>query len=280
MRDDSEDAIRAAAEAIREADALVFAAGAGMGVDSGLPDFRGDQGFWRAYPPYARLGLGFTALANPAWFRQDPRFGWGFYGHRLELYRATAPHDGFQILQSWAREKSLGAFVSTSNVDGHFQRAGFDPDRIVEVHGAIDWLQCFDSCGAEPFPADEFSVCVDPTSMKAEGDLPSCPECGELARPNILMFGDADWDGVRTAAQARRFQSWLGSLGGARLVVVECGAGRAVPTIRLGSEELVRKYRGMLVRINPREPEVPHGQISLPIRALEALEAIDEVLQG
>ena len=70
--------------------------GRDAGVDSGLPDFRGNQGFWKAYPPYARLGLGFTALATPASFRSDPPFGWGFYGHRLNLYRAAVPHGGFR----------------------------------------------------------------------------------------------------------------------------------------------------------------------------------------
>jgi NAD-dependent SIR2 family protein deacetylase len=54
-----------AAEAIAAAGALLIGAGAGMGVDSGLPDFRGAQGFWRAYPPYERLGLDFESLANP-----------------------------------------------------------------------------------------------------------------------------------------------------------------------------------------------------------------------
>ncbi len=54
-------------------------AGAGIGVDSGLPDFRGNQGFWRAYPPFAELGLSFVDMANPQWFASDPEFAWGFY---------------------------------------------------------------------------------------------------------------------------------------------------------------------------------------------------------
>ena len=72
-----------------------------MGVDSGLPDFRGHQGFWDAYPPYARLGLRFTDLASPRWFASDPAFGWGFYGHRRNLYRETTPHPGFDVLRRW-----------------------------------------------------------------------------------------------------------------------------------------------------------------------------------
>ena len=67
------DAIAAAAEAVRHAGALVVTIGAGMGVDSGLPDFRGTDGFWATYPPFRQLGLSFSALANPRWFEDDPR---------------------------------------------------------------------------------------------------------------------------------------------------------------------------------------------------------------
>src|SRR5436853_4303898 len=73
------DALNAAAEAVRSAEALLVTAGAGMGVDSGLPDFRGPEGFWRAYPPYRRLRLRFEQLANPEAFARDPHLAWGFY---------------------------------------------------------------------------------------------------------------------------------------------------------------------------------------------------------
>src|SRR3954447_18240817 len=107
----NEDALRQATEAILEADALLIGTGAGMGVDSGLPDFRGPQGFWRAYPVYAKLGLDFQSMANPRWFRSDPTLAWGFFGHRLNLYRATQPHEGFGILKKWATNMRLGHFV-------------------------------------------------------------------------------------------------------------------------------------------------------------------------
>jgi NAD-dependent SIR2 family protein deacetylase len=81
-------------------------------------------------------------VADPRWFRDDPQLAWGFYGHRMNLYRATAPHVGFRILHSWSESKSSGAFVFTSNVDGHFQRAGFDEKRVWEVHGSILFGQC------------------------------------------------------------------------------------------------------------------------------------------
>ena len=106
------------ADIIRNASALVITAGAGMGVDSGLPDFRGNQGFWNAYPMYERLGLSFVQAANPEHFVDDPQFGWGFYGHRTNLYRNCTPHAGFGILQDWINEYGLDYFVVTSNVDG------------------------------------------------------------------------------------------------------------------------------------------------------------------
>ena len=80
------DNAKQAAVALQAADALLVTAGAGMGVDSGLPDFRGQQGFWRAYPAIARLGLCFEEMANPAWFDKDAALAWAFYGHRLNLY--------------------------------------------------------------------------------------------------------------------------------------------------------------------------------------------------
>ncbi len=86
-----DETFRKAAEAIRGARALVITAGAGMGVDSGLPDFRGPEGFWNAYPMYRHLGIDFVGAANPAHFERDPAFGWGFYGHRTNLYRQTRP---------------------------------------------------------------------------------------------------------------------------------------------------------------------------------------------
>jgi NAD-dependent SIR2 family protein deacetylase len=268
-------ALARAACAVREADALLVTAGAGMGVDSGLPDFRGDAGFWRVYPPFAQLGLRFVDLASPRWFEDDPALAWGFYGHRLNLYRATPPHRGFATLLDWARGMPRGAFVFTSNVDGHFQRAGFDPARVVECHGAIETSQCAIPCAPELFPSAA-DVAVDPVHFRARGALPACPRCGGLARPNVLMFGDSSWIDARTGAQEARFAAWLRDLRAApaRLVVVELGAGTGVPTVRLTGESLARRLGATLVRVNPREPEAPPGAISLAAGALEAIDAL------
>jgi NAD-dependent SIR2 family protein deacetylase len=262
-----------AAELIAGADALLVCAGAGMGVDSGLPDFRGDEGFWHAYPPYERLGLRFVELADPKHFTQDPGLAWGFYGHRLDLYRQTVPHEGFRLLRRWGAAKPGGSAVFTSNVDGQFQKAGFD--LVGEAHGSIHQLQCAIPCGTDIWPA-ELGVQVDETSMRAAEPLPACVTCGKLARPNILMFGDFDWVSRRSAEQLRAVNEWRRR--NPDLVVIELGAGSAVPTVRRYAE-LASASTGALIRINPREPEIRHNRgISLPYGALETLTALDSLL--
>jgi len=273
MNKDTADALDRAAEAIAGADALLITAGAGIGVDSGLPDFRGNEGFWRSYPPMRHLGIGFMDMANPIWFRRDPELAWGFYGHRLELYRAADPHHGFAIIREWSGSKPHGSFVFTSNVDGQFQKAGFDRHRVLECHGSIHHLQCLDHCG-EIISADGVEVAVDAETFRASPPLPSCPRCGALARPNVLMFNDWGWLPERTSAQERRFADWIGALGGARLAVIEIGAGTAVPTVRMTSEQLARRSGGALIRINVREPQVPHGHTGIAMGGLDALREI------
>ncbi len=270
------------AKAIREADALLITAGAGMGVDSGLPDFRGNQGFWKAYPLVAKLGLSFADIADPVWFERDPQLAWAFYGHRLNLYRKITPHDGFAKLLSWAAAKPEGYFVFTSNVDGHFQKAGFDADRVAECHGSIHHFQCADghahACADSIWEAAEEQVTVDEIVFRAANPLPQCRHCGGMARPNIMMFGDFSWIAERSNAQYKRFNQWLAALEkkNARLVAIELGAGTTIPTVRQTSEHVVDRLKGKLIRINPREPEVPRGQHSMATGALAGIRQLEE----
>jgi NAD-dependent SIR2 family protein deacetylase len=260
------DTLARALDALDRADALVITAGAGMGVDSGLPDFRGDEGFWRAYPPFGKLGLRFTELANPRWFRTDPALAWGFYGHRKNLYADTVPHNGFLRLKHFAAGLRHGAFVFTSNVDGQFHKAGFAEDKIAECHGSIHHLQCLDPrCGSGIWASAE-RIAVDPDTMRAAPPYPSCPRCGGLARPNVLMFGDSTWLPERSDQQEHWLSTWLAAT--RRRVVIELGAGTAIPTVRRFSEVA---GSGTLIRVNPREPEGPSGTLSFTLGAAEAL---------
>ncbi len=266
----------AAAARISAADGLIITAGAGMGVDSGLPDFRGDRGFWQAYPMYERLGLSFIDAANPQHFERDPLFGWGFYGHRTNLYRQTEPHEGFFDLLDWIDRFGLVSFVVTSNVDGQFQKAGFPDSSVLEVHGSIHHLQCLEPCQRKIWVNNEDFV-IDHATMRAESS-PTCPSCGGVARPNILMFGDFSWLSDRTSAQEDRFRTFLHELSGKKIVVIEMGAGSAIPTIRHMSESLGRQTGVDVIRINPREPQIGGSHFSFAVGAREGLEEIGRYL--
>lgn len=265
-----------AAEIIASASALVITAGAGMGVDSGLPDFRGNHGFWNAYPMYERLGLSFVQAANPEHFENDPHFGWGFYGHRTNLYRETVPHAGFEILKSWIARYKLKHFIVTSNVDGQFQKAGFTENHILEVHGSIHHLQCTVPCNQNIWPnLAEYDI--DESTMRAK-DIPFCPKCQHVARPNILMFGDYAWLHHRTAIQEDNFDNFLQESQGEQLVVIEMGAGSSIPTIRNLSERLGQRQSVTVLRINPREPQIRSPHISFTGGAVEILQQIQSLL--
>lgn len=266
-------ALEQAAALIAQGEALIVAAGAGMGVDSGLPDFRGPEGFWRAYPALARAGLDFTAVASPRTFEHDARLAWGFYGHRLALYRRTQPHAGFGLLRGWGERAAQGLAVFTSNVDGQFQRAGFDAGPLHECHGSLHWLQCLRGCGQPPWPADGLVPDVDEVECRWRGDLPACAGCGGLARPNLLMFGDGGWAGGRYDAQRQGLARWLARV--ERPVLIEIGAGTAVPSVRHFCQQLLARRQAQLIRINPREPAVAAAQgIGLAMGALDALQAL------
>jgi len=264
------DAIRQAAEAIDQADGLIITAGAGMGVDSGLPDFRGDSGFWSAYPALGQAGLHFHDIACATTFLDDPTLAWGFYGHRLRLYRETIPNPGFAILREFARYKEHGAFVYTSNVDGQFQKAGFPDSEVVECHGSIHFLQCQNGCLEHIWPATAFQPEVDQTRCRLLNSPPRCPQCGEIARPNIVMFEDLQWLDRRFREREARLKTWLASI--RHLVVIEIGAGGTIPTVRHYGE----RQSGFLIRINPREADLPAGcqGVGLALPGLVALSQI------
>lgn len=250
----------------QQADALIFSAGAGMGVDSGLPDFRGNQGMWQAYPELGKHKLDFTSIANPKAFKRDAYLAWGFYGHRLDLYRKTEPHQGFKQLKQIADQLQLPYFVFTSNVDGQFQKAGFDEQFIYECHGSIHHVQCTTPCSKSIWQATALDPIIEHTLCQWQGPLPTCPNCGGLSRPNILMFDDYHWISKRQEQQQQRLETWLNHH--KNVLVIEMGAGTTIPTVRYFSEQ----FSPYLIRINPREFKLPHqGGLALATTAQQGI---------
>jgi hypothetical protein len=162
---------------------------------------------------------------------------------------------------------------------------------VVECHGSIHFLQPFDNrLDKLVWPAAETlkDLRVNHETFLAEGALPVCPPqagtaAGTLARPNILMFGDWGWDESRTAAQEHSLTQFVESLPReARLVVVEVGAGVAIPTVRHASEGYLDDFpNARLLRINLANPRGPVDQtVAIPVGGKHALTLLDEAIGG
>ena len=172
-------AIPRVAELIAKADALLITAGAGMGVDCGLPDFRGKDGFWRAYPALGKLGISFEEMAQPHVVRRPAGDGVGVLRPpAAAVSRDEAARRVTHAAATGARAMPAGYFVVTSNVDGHFEAAGFRgradsraarQHPSVPVHGALQRCDLAGRCaGSADRSRDD----------QARGTLPRCPSAG------------------------------------------------------------------------------------------------------
>jgi NAD-dependent deacetylase len=156
------------AELMRERRPCVVLTGAGISTESGIPDFRSAGGIWARYDP--------GKVAHIDAFRRDPTRVWEFYALRLEALARAEPNDGHRALAELEEQGWIRALV-TQNVDGLHQRAG--SREVVEVHGSLREAECI-HCGVRVPMADAL------LSLP----LPPCPECGEILKPGVVMFGE------------------------------------------------------------------------------------------
>ncbi len=166
--------IERAAERLARAEHVLVVTGAGISAESGIPTFRGEGGLWR--------GLHAQDLATPEAFRRNPRLVWDWYRWRRGVCNEAEPNPGHQALAELER-RAPDFLLLTQNVDGLHPRAG--SQRLAELHGCIDQARCT-ICGAITH-LDEL--------QDGDDGLPSC-SCGGLARPHILWFGEAYWEGT------------------------------------------------------------------------------------
>jgi len=289
-------ALQRVAEAMESCDALVITAGAGMGVDSGMPAFRGNRSLWKD----REVSMTYEEMSDDKWFFEDPAFAWGINYTQLEMYRHTLTHAGYHTLWRWTQTLCKPWFVFTSNIDGHFEKAGFHREKVVTCHGDIHHLQCVNQqCRGQEKSDNVWSAGVIPSGLGDKVDQSSlrftdtavldqtcfrCPRCNSLARPNIWFCSDrnhAFWPDESDRRQA--FIKWMEALHEAkkRVVVIECGGGMDIPTVRCEGEDAVEEagVGSLLVRINPTDCRVPAEKgVGLPFGAKEGCERIDAAL--
>jgi len=217
-------------------------------------------------------------------FETDPSSAWGFYSHRAMMYQNSKPHDGFQIIKEIVMKKKNNYFIFTSNIDGQFQKAGFPDDKIYECHGSLIWMQCIN---CEDFvwqiPLDSYPA-VDEQTFKVINNIPHCPKCKGVARPNVSMFGDNNftWVSQRSESQKDRLLSWLKTINlKEKFAILEIGCGVSLHSISIETEMLVNQYENaQLIRINPNNLNIPKGNhISIGLGGKIALQSIYDKLQ-
>ena len=156
------------AELLRDRQPCVVLTGAGISTESGIPDFRSAEGVWARYDP--------VEVAHIDALRRDPARVWEFYALRLDALAQAEPNGGHRALAELEQEGWIRAIV-TQNVDGLHGRAGSRD--VVEVHGSLREAECIQCRARVPMAVAVESL-----------PLPACPECGELLKPGVVMFGE------------------------------------------------------------------------------------------
>ncbi|RJP36316.1 MAG: NAD-dependent deacylase [Phycisphaerales bacterium] len=168
------------ARRIAEAKAVWVMTGAGVSAESGVPTFRGKDGFWGEHR--------FEDLATPQAFQRDPETVWRFYLWRRRLMLDRKPNPAHYAIAEVERLKPRFNLI-TQNVDGLHRRAG--SRNVAELHGALFTDRCTE-CGLESR--------FDERGLDAEGDeprklpdcesIPHCSRCSAMMRPGVVWFGE------------------------------------------------------------------------------------------
>jgi NAD-dependent deacetylase len=145
--------------------------GAGVSAESGIPTFRGKDGYWRNLDP--------TKLATPEAFARDPNLVWDWYRERRQRLRKAQPNPAHQAIAKLAVQAAEFLLV-TQNVDNLHRRTGLPAEKIVQIHGDIFMTRC-SRCDFGRYEHEQ---------GHDDSSLPNCPECGALMRPGVVWFGE------------------------------------------------------------------------------------------
>jgi NAD-dependent deacetylase len=227
----------------REQGRVVVLTGAGISAESGIPTFRGKEGFWtvgsREYQP--------QELATWDTFSRDPAMVWSWYLYRATLCGKACPnlaHDALVDL-----EATLGSRFTlvTQNVDGLHLRGGNSPERTYEIHGNIHFARCSRECNSRKIPLPD--QCLEKTKnaplTAEEAECLHCTGCGEWLRPHVLWF-DECYDEPRY-----RYESALRSAQTADLFLVVGTSGSTSLPIHMGG--IAVQQGAIILDINPDE---------------------------
>lgn len=163
--------------------------GAGISAESGIPTFRGPEGYWtvgsQVYHP--------QEMATFSMFTHQPEEVWKWYLYRMGVCAAAAPNRGHQALVEMERRFGDRFTLITQNIDGLHLRAGNSPARTYQIHGNVFHMRCSLECNEAIYPIPES---VRPKTAEehltdSDREQLRCPVCGALSRPHILLFDES-----------------------------------------------------------------------------------------
>jgi NAD-dependent deacetylase len=208
---------------------VVVLTGAGISAESGIPTFRGEEGYWtvgaREYHP--------QELATAQAFTAMPWEVWAWYLYRRGVCRRAAPNPAHLAVVELASALADRMTLVTQNVDGLHRRAGSPPARTYEIHGNIDLMRCAADCVPDAWPLPD---AVPELARGAAIDAGTraalvCPRCHGRARPHVLWF-DESYDEPRYALDRTRRAATTADL----VIVVGTSAQTNLPwqVVRIG----------------------------------------------
>lgn len=206
-------ALESVIEYARAGDGLTVAlTGAGISAESGIPTFRGEEGYWtvgsEVYHP--------QQMATRSAFERMHEEVWRWYLYRRSVCRAANPNPAHQALVDLEAAHGDRFRLITQNVDGLHLRSGSSMERTYQIHGNIDFMRCWKECSSDltPIPDAIGSVGKDDPFERAWEDLLVCPACGGIARPHVLWFDESYNE------ELFRFASSLQAAADASLVII------------------------------------------------------------
>ena len=280
--------LKDAQKAIAQCDALLIVAGAGMSVDSGIFTYRGANGIWNKSIQIGNEMYSYDEISSLKMWKEFPALAWGFKANFYTTMRDAEPHEGYYKLLDYVKHRKNGNyFVCTSNIDNYFERAGFDKDKIYEVHGTMKTLQCMDKrCSARNgviSMTDAHMPAFDKTTFIGS-NLPSCPYCPNILRPNVSMFGDFDFYGKPYEFARRKMDIWLkeNEEKGKSLVILEIGCGINPHSLRMNNGKMLSGEWKLpkitcltkMVRLNPDDDPVEDGCIHVRLGAKQGIQLL------
>lgn len=256
---------------------ISFLVGAGLSVDSGIPVFRGEDGYWTDgsinYTP--------QEIGTYRMFQVNANEVWRWYLYRLSVCNNAKPNKGHILLAKIEKKLDDRFSLISQNVDGLHFRDESKINNLFLIHGDLRFMRCSEECSKELFEIPSTLLKEDRTRKTpltfAETKLLICPNCGEMTRPHVLWFDEFYDDTFYHLAKVLRIAKQTGIL----FVIGTSGATNLPKRI---VKNTIRR-QGVVIDVNPNDNEFTDhfkrlkNGYSVKMRGTEFLLELNNILE-